>query len=218
MEKISAWINYAQESYNLAKMLTHSVRATPVLRYTVRGSEFMTGRRSTSPDIKEMLQMFSHPMVRFTVCLAALYPFATQAEEEHWYNYDHLNLPAGTYIHYDPDDDHEGNRIFTSLEAVKSNDWSMVWPCSIIPSTSSPSIYTAARTGIFMARLDGFHAKITAGLIHGYKGEFKDKIPNNGEGIAPAIIPGIGYKKGRFGADIYVLGISGLLFTVGIDF
>ena len=48
--------------------------------------------------------MFSHPVVRFTVCLAALIPFVTQAEEEHWYNYDHLHFEAGTYIHYDPDD------------------------------------------------------------------------------------------------------------------
>ena len=32
--------------------------------------------------------------------------------------------------------------------------------------------------------------------------EFKDKIPNNDLGIAPAIIPGIGYKKGHFGADM----------------
>ena len=65
----------------------------------------------------------------------------------------------------------------------------------------------------FHGKWEGFNAKITAGLIHGYKGEFKDKIPNNGEGIAPAIIPGIGYRKGRFGGNIYVLGISGLLFT-----
>ena len=67
--------------------------------------------------------MLSHRIVRFTVCLAALIPFTTQAEEEHWYNYDHLYFEAGTYIHYDPDEDHAGNRLFTSLEAVKANDW-----------------------------------------------------------------------------------------------
>ena len=55
------------------------------------------------------------------MCLSLLAPFCVQAEE-HWYNFDHLTLHAGTYIHYDPDDDHAGNRLFTSLEAVKSNN------------------------------------------------------------------------------------------------
>ncbi|MGB5179270.1 MAG: hypothetical protein WBP44_11135, partial [Gammaproteobacteria bacterium] len=67
--------------------------------------------------------MPTHPMARLIFCLAALYPFTAQAEEEHWYNYDHLMFSAGTYIHYDPDDDHAGNRLFFSLEAVKANDW-----------------------------------------------------------------------------------------------
>ena len=64
--------------------------------------------------------MLNHQIVRFIAYLAALIPLATHAEE-HWYNYDHLNFEAGTYIHYDPDEDHAGNRLFGSLEAVKSN-------------------------------------------------------------------------------------------------
>ena len=162
--------------------------------------------------------MPTHPMARLIFCLAALYPFTAQAEEEHWYNYDHLMFSAGTYIHYDPDDDHAGNRLFFSLEAVKANDW--FYGLALFNNSFdqfSQYLY-GGKSWNFHGRMEGFHAKVTAGLIHGYKGEFRDKIPNNGSGIAPAIIPGIGYKRGRFGGDIYILGISGLLFTAGMDF
>jgi hypothetical protein len=158
-----------------------------------------------------------HPMTRLTFYLAALLPFSVQGEE-HWYNYDHLYFQAGTYIHYDPDDDHKGNRIFTSLEAVKANNWSYGLALFNNSFDQFSQYLYGGKTWDFYGRLDGFHARITAGLIQGYKGEFKDKIPNNDAGIAPAIIPGIGYKKGRFAGDIYVLGISGLLFTAGVDF
>ena len=161
--------------------------------------------------------MFTCKKYWLVMCLTLLVPFGVLAEE-HWYNFDHLTLQAGTYIHYDPDDDHAGNRLFISLEAVKSNDWS--YGLALFNNSFdqfSQYLYGGKRWN-FHGRLEGFHAKITAGLIHGYKGEFKDKIPNNGLGIAPAIIPGIGYKKGRFGADVYVLGIAGLLFTAGMSF
>jgi len=161
--------------------------------------------------------MFMHPVARFTFFLAVLFPLATQAEE-HWYNYDHLTFSAGTYIHYDPDEDHEGARIFASLEAVKANNWSYGLALFNNSFNQFSQYLYGAKTWNFHGRFEGFHAKITAGLIHGYKDEFKDKIPNNDTGIAPAIIPGIGYKKGRFGGDVFILGISGLLFTVGMDF
>lgn len=162
--------------------------------------------------------MLSHPFVRFTACLATLISQAIHAQDAHWYNYDHLNFEAGTYIHYDPDDDHAGNRLFTSLEAVKSNDW--FYGLALFNNSFdqfSQYLY-GGKLWNFHDRWEGFNAKITAGLIHGYKGEFKDKIPNNQAGIAPAIIPGVGYRKGRFGGNVYVLGISGLLFTAGVDF
>jgi hypothetical protein len=158
-----------------------------------------------------------HRIIRFKLFILLCQPLASLAEE-HWYNYDHLYLEGGTYIHYDPDDDYKGPRLFVGLSAVKANDW--IYGLALFNNSFdqfSQYVYAGKRWN-FPGSAENFHAKITAGLIHGYKGEFKDKIPNNGTGIAPAIIPGLGYKKGRFGGDIYVLGISGLLFTVGMDF
>jgi len=64
-----------------------------------------------------------------------------------------------------------------------------------------------------------FQFKLIAGVIHGYKEPWDDKIPfNSSSGWAPGLVPSFGYKKGRLGADVMLLGNSGLLFTVGTDF
>lgn len=61
--------------------------------------------------------------------------------------------------------------------------------------------------------------KVTAGLLYGYKDQYKDKIPLNKYGIAPAVIPALGY---RFTKDdsgqIMVLGTAGVLFAYGRSF
>jgi hypothetical protein len=56
--------------------------------------------------------------------------------------------------------------------------------------------------------------KVSAGLLYGYRGQYKDKIPFNNLGIAPAIIPSIGYQLTPIdSAQIYMLGTAGLTFT-----
>ncbi len=52
---------------------------------------------------------------------------------------------------------------------------------------------------------------VTAGLLHGYKGEYQDKIPFNSAGIAPVIIPSLGIRWGRFSLQATVLGTNGFL-------
>ena len=62
-------------------------------------------------------------------------------------------------------------------------------------------------------------AKISAGLIYGYKGKYQHKIPFNDYGIAPAIIPSLGYSFTREDSmQVMVLGTAGLLFSYGHSF
>ncbi len=149
--------------------------------------------------------------------LILLIPFTVLAEE-HWYNYDHLNFQAGTYFHFDSSEYFSGSKFFTSLEAVKSNDW--LYGLSLFENSFSQfcQYLYAGKSWNYHGKLEGFHTKLTAGFIHGYKDEFKATIPFNSLGIGPAIIPGIGYKKGRFSGDMIMLEFSALLFTVGVDF
>ncbi len=149
--------------------------------------------------------------------MVLLLSFNAEAEE-HWYDFDRLYLQAGSYIHYDPDEEHAGNRLFVSLEAIRSDDW--LFGLALFNNSFdqfSQYLY-GGKIWNFHEKWEGFHAKVTAGLIHGYKGDYDYKIPLNDLGVAPAIIPGVGYTKGRFGADVYLLGIAGMLFTAGMSF
>ena len=62
------------------------------------------------------------------------------------------------------------------------------------------------------------YARVTAGLLHGYKGKYKNNIPFNGAGVAPGIVPTVGVQWGDARAEIALLGFSALLFTVGYRF
>ncbi len=65
-------------------------------------------------------------------------------------------------------------------------------------------------------QLQPFYVKVSAGLTHGYKDRYRDKIPFNHSGIAPVIIPSIGYCFSRVCSEIIVFGGAGLLVTLGI--
>jgi hypothetical protein len=61
-----------------------------------------------------------------------------------------------------------------------------------------------------------FYIKVAAGVLHGYKDEFQDKIPMNSSGFAPAIVPAVGYCYKRFCGEMILFGTAGLLWTVGM--
>ena len=63
-----------------------------------------------------------------------------------------------------------------------------------------------------------FYAKVTAGLLHGYRGKYRDKIPFNRAGIAPAIIPTLGVRYGNVSIEGILLGGSAAQFAIGYSF
>jgi hypothetical protein len=65
-------------------------------------------------------------------------------------------------------------------------------------------------------KLQPLYVKISAGLVHGYTGEYRDKIPFNGSGIAPVIVPSIGYCYIRYCSELVVFGGAGILVTFGV--
>ena len=143
-------------------------------------------------------------------------PSISQAEEG-LIGKDHLYLQLGSYFHYTYSSDHTDKPIFTSIESVNAD--STLYGLALFNNSFdqfSQYLY-AGKSWNYHGDWQGFHTKLTVGLIHGYRGKYKHKIPLNSLGIAPAIIPGIGYNNGRYGADVIMLGLSGLLFTVGMD-
>jgi hypothetical protein len=64
--------------------------------------------------------------------------------------------------------------------------------------------------------LQPFYFKVSAGITHGYKGQYRDKIPFNHSGIAPVVIPSVGYCFSRVCSEVVLFGGAGLLVTLGV--
>ena len=62
------------------------------------------------------------------------------------------------------------------------------------------------------------HAKLSGGLVQGYRGEYRDKLPLNRFGVAPVIIPSVGANLGPIGVEWVVLGAAATMVNVGIRF
>jgi hypothetical protein len=61
--------------------------------------------------------------------------------------------------------------------------------------------------------------KVSGGLLYGYRGAYQDKIPFNNYGIAPAIIPSLGYRfNDHDSAQLILLGDAALMFAYGHSF
>jgi hypothetical protein len=65
-------------------------------------------------------------------------------------------------------------------------------------------------------QLQPLYIKISAGLVHGYKDPYQHKIPLNDAGIAPAIVPSVGYCFHRFCSELVIFGNAGVLLTFGV--
>ena len=60
------------------------------------------------------------------------------------------------------------------------------------------------------------YATVTAGIIYGYVGAYKDKVPLNVGGFSPVIVPSVGYRFHRhLGLEVQILGTAA--FMVGIN-
>lgn len=56
------------------------------------------------------------------------------------------------------------------------------------------------------------YANVTAGIIYGYVGEFKDKVPLNVGGFSPVVIPSVGYRlTPQLGLEVQVLGTAAVM-------
>jgi hypothetical protein len=65
-------------------------------------------------------------------------------------------------------------------------------------------------------RLYGF---VTAGILYGYVGEYKRKVPLNVGGFSPAIVPTLGLRfTQQTSAEVHVLGTAAVMFGVNTRF
>lgn len=62
------------------------------------------------------------------------------------------------------------------------------------------------------------YAKLTAGLLWGYRGEYKDKIPFNHFGIAPVALPAFGVQYRKAHIELLPFAAAGMMINIGWRF
>jgi hypothetical protein len=123
------------------------------------------------------------------------------------------------HFHYDPD--HQQSYLFDAEYHFKETWLGGQWITGLALFQNSFGQFSQYIFGGLVWRPieseQPFYVKLTAGPLHGYTGEYKDKVPFNHDGWAPAIIPGVGYcVMKRYCGEFVLLGTNAALFTVGM--
>jgi hypothetical protein len=118
------------------------------------------------------------------------------------------------HFHYDAAHDDHQNLVLGEWNVTEQ--W-LVGASFFNNSFGQPSqyVYGGYRFRPF-EQLQPLYFKISAGLVHGYTGQYQDKIPYNSTGIAPVIVPSVGYCFNRYCSELVIFGGAGLLVTFGV--
>lgn len=120
--------------------------------------------------------------------------------------------------HFSPDPRHDNSQRLLNLEYWRSDSY-LAGLALFDNSFGQRSTY--GYVGKIWRPWDSTPAtyvKLTGGLLYGYKGEFKNKIPFNQKEIAPVIIPSIGYHWGRLNGELVLFGAAGIMVNLGFFF
>jgi len=128
------------------------------------------------------------------------------------------NIQTSLYTkHWDDDPDHTNKQKLIGPELVFENDY-LVGLAIFRNSFDQPSqfLYIGKTWPLF--RTDWFYFKLVGGLLHGYKEPYEDKIPFNGLGVAPAILPSFGFRYKYFMLETQIAGTAAITITAGLRF
>jgi hypothetical protein len=120
-------------------------------------------------------------------------------------------------VHTDPEPEHVNNQKMLGLEMQMTNNWLFGF-ASFDNSFGQRSEYLYAGYKWALFRSDHWYFKLTGGLLYGYKEPFEDKIPLNGLGIAPVILPVLGFRYKWFATEVSFAGTAALNLSAGISF
>lgn len=145
--------------------------------------------------------------------LVVLRPTASQAEEQPYWR-----LKTSVLMwHFDPEPDHNNHQRMVGLEWWQ-RDGRHVGLVQFDNSFGQPSQYLYAGKSWNLGDSDKFYFSVTGGLLHGYEEPYHHKVPLNGLGIAPVVIPAFGLRLRRVYFEAHLLGVAGTLLTAGFTF
>jgi hypothetical protein len=119
--------------------------------------------------------------------------------------------------HFEPEPEHVNDQDLLAIETYFNRDW--LAGLALFQNSfgqSSQLIYAGKTWPILDSPF--WYAKLTGGLLHGYEEPYEDKIPLNGLGIAPVIIPALGFRYKYFVTEANLGGLAVIMVTAGVRF
>ncbi len=128
---------------------------------------------------------------------------------------DYWQVQTSIYTrHYNPEPDHNNHQRLIGLERGYASG--NLWGGAVFRNSFDQRSQYAYAGRRFESDKHPFYAKLTGGLLHGYRGRYRDKIPLNHLGVAPAIIPSLGMQSHGMTAELVVLGNAALMVNLGV--
>ncbi len=131
---------------------------------------------------------------------------------------DHWRLMASPYtFHYSRDPLHKPV-VMLGLERQHADK--SLWGGTLFSNSfgqASTFVYGGQRLTNWSAHPE-LYAQWSAGIIYGYHGAYKDKVPLNVGGFSPGLVLALGWQfTPAYSAQLNVLGNSALMFQVSLD-
>ncbi|RUR27738.1 hypothetical protein [Vreelandella nanhaiensis] len=120
--------------------------------------------------------------------------------------------------HFDPQPEHNNHQRLLGIELHNPDHW-LAGAARFKNSYEQPTWYVYAGREFPLWQLNedaNVRAKLTGGLLRGYKDEYRDKIPLNHLEVAPALLPSIGVQWERLESDLIIFGTAGMMLTAGL--
>lgn len=121
--------------------------------------------------------------------------------------------------HYHPKPEHNNHQRLVGIEYRRDDAW-LAGAAYFRNSFHQPTLYLYAGKEWLLWQHEHFRLRgsVTGGLIYGYRDEYRDKIPFNRYGVAPAILPSLAVDYDAFFLELQFLAASGMLAAVGFRY
>lgn len=145
--------------------------------------------------------------------------WAEATDPEAWRGEGHWRAAiAPAAPHFRPSAQHR-RVVAVAVERQRPDDW-LAGFSFFRNSFGQPSAYAyLGRRHPGLLGRDPLFFQWSAGILYGYKGEFKDKVALNVGGFAPGALVGLGWQFNReTSATVHLLGDAALMFQFSYDF
>jgi hypothetical protein len=119
--------------------------------------------------------------------------------------------------HWDPSPEHNNDQNMVTVEARFQDEW-LAGISAFDNSFYQPTQLVYVGKTWALLESPHWYVKLIGGLIHGYKEPYEDKIPFNGLGVAPAILPSLGFRHGHLVIEAHLAGLAAITVTAGVRF